>query len=444
MSNRALARNPISLLGVWLTTLSAVAFVVYYFAEVFGLIASPYAGLFGFVLVPAVFLLGLLLIPIGIWREGRRRRRGIAEWRWPHIDLNVSHTRRIVLVVGLLTLVNLGIVSLAGLGAVHYMETNQFCGQVCHEPMRPEMVGHQVSPHAGVNCVGCHVSPGAAGMVRAKLNGTRQAYLMLTRTFARPIPSSPARNIPVAEDTCLRCHSRGRSRPDITKVMHEFDDDEANTDTPSTIVLYTDKNHWHQRADVRVEYVSTDEKREVIPYIKVTRPGGEVREYFGKDVTAVPAGARRTMDCLDCHSRPAHMFSPAIEPALDAAMAAGRIKGSLPFIHREVKAALKQSYASEADAEAGIRQRLTTFFVSHPAPAADVSQAIDTAVSLYRENVFPRMKVGWGTYVSQIGHTYAPGCTRCHDDEHKTKDGGKVLENDCELCHKQLKNDDSN
>jgi hypothetical protein len=441
MSYRALARNPVSILGVWLTTLGSMAFVVYYLVEWFGLVASPYAGLFGFVLVPAVFLAGLILIPIGIWREGRRRRRGLAAWSWPAIDLNASHTRRIALAIALLTLVNLGIVSLAGLGAVHYMETNQFCGQVCHTPMRPETIGHDVGAHAGVDCVRCHVSPGAAGMVRAKWNGTRQAYLMVTGTFSRPIPSSPAHNIPVAADTCLRCHARGRSRPDFTMTSHEFDDDEENSDTPTTIVLYTDKNHWHQRADVKVEYVATDAKRETIPYVKVTRPSGEVREYFGKDVTSPPAGERRTMDCLDCHSRPAHAFSPAIERTVDDAMAAGRINTSLPFVHREVMAALKQKYATGAEAEAGIRRRLAAFYASNPAPPADVAQATETAVRLYRENVFPEMNVSWGTYVSQIGHTYAPGCQRCHDDEHTTKDGAKVLENDCDLCHKQLKED---
>jgi hypothetical protein len=28
----------------------------------------------------------------------------------------------------------------------------------------------------------------------------------------------------------------------------------------------------------------------------------------------------------------------------------------------------------------------------------------------------------------------APGCFRCHDDNHKTKDG-KVIKQDCDLCH---------
>jgi hypothetical protein len=438
VSEPSLARNPTSIVGAWLTTLSACAFVVYYLAESFGLVETPYSGLFGFVLVPMVFVGGLLLIPAGLWLEARRRRRGAAAWSWPLIDFNQSTVRRTMVIVGLLSIANIGIVSLAGLGAAHYMETDRFCGQVCHEPMRPEFTSHLTGSHASVGCVQCHVGPGASGMVRAKLNGTRQAYLMLTRRFTRPIPSSPAHNIPVAADTCLRCHARWRSMPDVTLTTHEFDDDEENTYTPTTMVHYTDKNHWHARPDVRVEYVATDAKREKIPYIRVTRGDGGITEYFADSLTAAPAGERRTMDCLDCHSRPAHTFSPAVERTLDDAMAAGQIKASLPFVHREVKAALKQTYGTEAEAESGIRQRLSVFFASHPSPAADVTQAIETAVRLYRENVFPDMKIGWGTYVAQSGHTYAPGCQRCHDDEHKTS-SGKVLENDCELCHKKQK-----
>jgi hypothetical protein len=53
---------------------------------------------------------------------------------------------------------------------------------------------------------------------------------------------------------------------------------------------------------------------------------------------------------------------------------------------------------------------------------------------LWSTNVFPSMKVTWGTYPSHIGHIDSPGCARCHDDSHKSADG-KVISQDCELCH---------
>jgi hypothetical protein len=45
------------------------------------------------------------------------------------------------------------------------------------------------------------------------------------------------------------------------------------------------------------------------------------------------------------------------------------------------------------------------------------------------------MKVTWGTYQSMTGHTDVAGCFRCHDESHKASDG-RVIRQDCALCHK--------
>jgi hypothetical protein len=56
---------------------------------------------------------------------------------------------------------------------------------------------------------------------------------------------------------------------------------------------------------------------------------------------------------------------------------------------------------------------------------------------VYQKNVFPAMKVTWGTYLDNIGHVTSVGCFRCHDDSHEAKDGTKIS-GDCELCHRQI------
>jgi hypothetical protein len=48
--------------------------------------------------------------------------------------------------------------------------------------------------------------------------------------------------------------------------------------------------------------------------------------------------------------------------------------------------------------------------------------------------VFPEMNVRFGTYASNIGHIDFPGCFRCHDDNHKSKDGKKIGQ-ECDTCH---------
>ena len=426
------ARNPISLAGVALTTVSALAFILYYLAEAFDLVRTPYGGLYGFIFVPALFVLGLVLIPLGIWRENRRRRQGKAPWRWPILDFNRAATRRMTAAIIVLTLVNLTIVALAGFGAVHYMETTAFCGQVCHTPMRPQFTAHQVGAHATVACVACHVSPGARGAIRAKMNGTRQLYEVAVGNYPRPIHAEG--RVPGAAETCLMCHRAGFAPRDTTRVFRDYADDEANSETVTTLDLQTTRIHWHARPDVRVEYAVDAADPNVVPYVRATGSDGVVTEYFAPNVTAAPATLRR-MDCLDCHSRPAHPFGVTAERTVDRAIAAGEIDRGLPFVRREVVAAVKTEYDSEAAALAAIERRLSEFYASR-GRTPPVTQAIATAQRLYRTHVFPEMKVTWGTYLNQLGHVDTPGCFRCHDDEKKSRDG-KLVRQECEICHKE-------
>jgi hypothetical protein len=226
--------------------------------------------------------------------------------------------------------------------------------------------------------------------------------------------------------------------PDITRVTREYDEDEASTESATTLVAYPNRNHWHARADVRVEYIASDEKRETIPYIRVTDPGGRVTEYLAKGVTARPAGPVRQMDCLDCHSRPAHTMSASAAETVDRAIAAGEVSRELPFVRRELVAALTATYPDDGAAAAGIATRLTNFYAGQRrATPVLVTQAVNTGRRLYGTNVFHDMHVTWGTYRNQRGHSdEVPGCFRCHDDEHKASDG-RAVRQDCELCHKE-------
>jgi len=430
----SLSRNPTSLAGAGLTTVSAAAFLVFVALEWFGLIISPYAGLIGYVLIPLFFVIGLMLIPLGMWREGRRRRRGTAPWAWPAIDLNQPRTRAMAAAIALLSITNISLIALAGVGTVHYTESNQFCGQVCHTPMAPEFAAHKVSPHAEVDCVQCHVGPGAGGFITAKKNGTRQLYLVAVGHYSRPIPE-PLDRLPGVTGTCANCHTPGAPTRNVIRTIAAFNDDEKSTDNATQMTLLMSANHWHARADVAVEYVAADSARQSIPYVRATDSRGTVTEYFADGVTARPAGTVRRMDCLDCHNRPAHTFSASAERAVDAAIAAGEINRALPFARRDLVAALSKSYPTESDAARGIEEDLkASWHGVDGSLAPDVDRAVAAARGLYRQNVFPAMNVTWGTYKSNLGHTDAPGCFRCHDDSHKSK-AGTAIRQDCELCH---------
>jgi hypothetical protein len=138
---------------------------------------------------------------------------------------------------------------------------------------------------------------------------------------------------------------------------------------------------------------------------------------------------------MDCHNRPAHTFFFTPERAVDAAIAQSRIPRELSFVRREAVAALRETYADRAAALSGIESRLTRFYSSRgQVDAALVRRAVAATQEAWSTNVFPAMRVTWGTYPSHIGHVDTPGCFRCHDDSHTTADG-KVISQDCELCH---------
>lgn len=441
-------RNPISAMGVALAIANAFLFLILHALHLLGFLQTPYIGILVFILVPALFVIGLLFIPIGLWLEHRRMRAGVAAPVWPRIDLNDPGQRRILISVTVLTLVNMAILSMASFGAVEYSESQQFCGQVCHSVMEPEFVAHQNGPHGRVLCVACHVGPGAGGFVTAKLNGTRQLWLAVNGTHSRPIPT-PLENMPDVRTSCEQCHWPYRFVGDTIKVFYEHADDEANTQTKTTVRLHVGGPvsgtgsgtgiHWHMNRANEIEYIALDDKREQIPYVRVGMPDGRVREYFAEGVTEgdLSGRARRRMDCLDCHNRPAHQFGSTPERAVDAALGEGLISTKIPFIRREAVRALSAAYTTQdvglAQVERSIRDAMNAR-LPRAFEEADLRRAIGVTQAIYQSNVFSSMKVGWGTYPDQIGHTVSTGCFRCHDEGHKTRDGIAIRQ-ECELCH---------
>jgi hypothetical protein len=231
------------------------------------------------------------------------------------------------------------------------------------------------------------------------------------------------------------------------KVVTEYSDDEANSEAKTTIQLHVGGGehaqnsgsgiHWHMNVNNTVEYIATDDKRQVIPWVKLTTRDGTVTEFVVDGVTPeqLAKGERRTMDCMDCHNRPAHTLEPTPERAVDNAMAAGLFARDLPFVRREAILALKDEYPSKAEALAGIEARLRKFYAQQAqSKSAELTKSVAATQRIYENNVFPAMKVTWGTYPNNIGHTFFNGCFRCHDESHKAKDG-RVIAQNCESCH---------
>jgi hypothetical protein len=436
-----------------LTTISASVFLIVFLADLFGLHTNPYLGILFFLVLPGVFLFGLALIPLGAWLERRRRARGrpASQIHWPRIDLNDPVHRRAAVITFALTMANIVIVSLAAYRGIEYMDSVAFCGQVCHSVMKPEFTAYQDGPHSRVTCVQCHIGAGASWFAKSKVSGTRQVLAVTFHTYSRPIPS-PVQNLRPARDTCEQCHWPEKFHGDKIVRVFEYGEDEKNTESITTLQVHVGGGserlgiaqgiHWHMNVANEVEYIATDDKRQVIPWVRVKDRFGNVREYTaeGAKPEDLATGERRRMDCMDCHNRPSHPMAATPERAVNQLMARGDIPKTLPFVRREAVKALKASYATQERADEGISRSLRDFYRSqYPTDfmsrRQEVEKAANAAVDIYRRNVFPEMNVAFGTYANNVGHMDFPGCFRCHDDNHKSKEG-KAIGQDCETCHK--------
>jgi hypothetical protein len=452
--------NPISLAGGAITTASAVTMIGYWIVELFGRPSdNPYLGIIFFLFLPAMFVAGLALIPVGLFLRRRKlQKAGQIPAEFPKIDLNDHIFRHGIDIVLVTTIVNLLVVAIASYRGSAYMDSPQFCGQSCHV-MHPEYTAYKISAHSHVPCVECHIGSGAQAYFSAKVNGTKQlvevSFHPLAHIAPEAIPDyptpieSPVASLRPARYICEGCHTPARFVGEKLLVKSNFADDEKNTETQTVVVLHLggqdSLSHLTGIHGVHlghIEYIATDPTRTSIPWVQKRNADGSETVFASSTAgSGVPKGERRVMDCIDCHNRAAHTFVTA-EDALNRAMAGGAVSPDLPWVHKEGLELLKANYASEAEARAKIPAELAAFYrTEHPevmdAKAALVKSAGEELVTLYSQNVFPYMKVTWGTHPNHIGHMNYPGCFRCHDGDHAAKDGTSITQ-DCSACHNLL------
>jgi hypothetical protein len=448
-----ISRNPVSLIGLALVVASITVFAVLVALGLFFHEGGPYLGILTFLIVPAVLLLGVILVPIGLrWQRKKDLKaaaaRGETVPAFPVIDFNRPRTRSVFLSFVGLSLLITGILTVGMVKGIHVMDSTAFCGTACHTPMQPEYTSYQRFAHSRVACADCHIGPGADWFVKSKLSGAWQLVAVTFDLFPRPIPT-PIHNLRPARDTCEQCHWPAKFVGDKLLVRTSFDADEQNTAKQTVLLMkvggqqgqHASGVHWHVDPANRIRYRS-DASREKIYEVELTR-GDKAPEVFRRDgeKPADLAPEWRTMDCVDCHNRPAHTFRLP-EREVDEAMAAGRIDPKLPFIKREAMTAMKKEYASQAAAAEAIPAAVSGFYTKQfPEVAGKQSAAVKAAgtelARLYNANVFPTMKVTWGTYPNHLGHNDFPGCFRCHDDE-LAASKERTISGDCELCHSTL------
>ena len=349
----------ISMTGTALVTLAGFSWLFLLPMHMSGHANNPYIGLLAFVALPLMFFTGLVLIPIGA-ALGRRR----MEQRLAAAPDRRAVWRRAGIFFVVMTVANLVIGSQLSYRAVAQMESVQFCGQTCHV-MKPEFTAHMRPPHAAVDCVACHVRPGATGFIQAKMAGTRQLWNVILNDYPRPIESAMESNKLVSSaETCEQCHERARRMTPKLRVITKYKDDEANTPNETVLMVMVDKIHAaHLAPGVAIRYAAADRKRQTIPWVEYRDASGATRTYLASDVKPDQAAAmpKFEMQCVDCHNRAAHSFEIA-DRAVDAAMASGQIAADLPFVKKTGLALIQAQYASAEQATSKITADLSDFY----------------------------------------------------------------------------------
>lgn len=439
----AVFRNWLSLLGFVIVVANLFTFLLLLVLDLLSQISNPYLGIFAYLIGPMFLGLGLFLICLGLFIERRRIKTAVNGVAPPVlvVDFSQPRTRRNLVVYTAIAMVLLMFGSVAGYRGYHFTESVEFCGTVCHTVMNPEYTSYLHSPHARIPCSECHIGGGASWYVKSKISGLYQVYATTLNKFDRPI-KTPVTNLRPAQETCEQCHWPQKFVGNLDRVYTRYLSDVSNT--PFTVRLSLKVGggdpthgpvggiHWHMNVGKKVEYIAKDDKRQTIPWVRVTDKQGIVTVYQTKDFKPNPAkDVLHRMDCMDCHNRPSHVFRNPND-AVDLAMSLGKLDPKMPFIKKVAVQVLNQPYATKQEAMTKIA---TAMFNKYPEDPRYKS-AIDVIQEIYGDNIFPEMNTGWKVHPNNLGHKDWPGCFRCHDGDHKSTDGkSSIKASDCTTCH---------
>jgi hypothetical protein len=448
--------HPISKVGGYMAAFGVISGVIYTAMTVLYGAENAYAGIIFVSVVPTTFFGGLILVPLGIYIEFRHRRlqdpslgekplSAILQTLSGESDVR-SRIIAFVFFSGANVVLTMGIF----VGSLNYLDSPSFCGQLCHTVMTPEYTTYQHSPHARVPCVDCHIGPGASWFVKSKISGLRQVYAVMAKTYSRPIPT-PIDQLRPARDTCEQCHWPEKFHQDKLKVITHYGDDRNNTKFYTALLLKVGGPeaegapptgiHWHVSGGNRVIYASEKGERKDILWIRFERNGRPPVEYrfTGSSLSDAQIAAlpKRTMDCVDCHNRPTHIYRTA-DNELETMFTRFPDLQKIPYLKKAAGEVLALRFDDAAIQGKAAGEALLDWYSRHPEEKPDrtlLNQAAERVQEIYSRNIWPHMNIEWGTYPNHIGHsTTNPGCLRCHGNNHLDA-AGNAVRADCRMCH---------
>ncbi len=372
----SLWHNYISFAGIAVAAASLISIVLLFLLELTSSSDQPYLGILIYILLPAVMIFGLFIVAVGMLFERRRRRKLTPEQiaAYPILDLNGPRRRRAFFAFIICSFIFLFASAFGSYRAFEFSESVTFCGEVCHSVMKPEFVAYNASSHARVRCVECHVGGGAEWYLRAKFNGVRQLWGVITDDYNKPI-QTPVHNMRNANETCAKCHWSEKFYGDQLRVFNHFGFDEKSSLNQTRMLIKVGGGnpatgeatgiHWHMNLGNEITYISDEDKRQNIPWVRMKDATGNVVEYatkeFSMSAQQIEEASKRKMDCIDCHNRPTHVYlSP--NRSVDDSLTAQKLDISLPFIKMKAVEVLSKPYATNEEAMNTIAAEVDSYY----------------------------------------------------------------------------------
>lgn len=355
-----------------------------------------------------------------------------------------------------LVLFGIAFVVVGSIGVIswEYSNSNDFCANACHQVHPQEPLAHELSQHANVDCVECHI--GRMNFFRSALekSGHMAHAWSLLVGYERPTHSRSLKS----ENSCESCHPKTLHHDNTIRVISHFADDRNNTEYKTTLIMrlvgrnFSDQKgldlNWHASGAVR--YAADDPQGLQVSWVEATHPDGSTRIYENvrvksEDPETAPAPASiKTMDCTTCHNRVGHPF-PNPEKAIENALDSGTISRDLPYIKKHLDALLAEEFTSEDEARALVRQSVDAYLQEFPnlkvagVASGDLRSYLltgeDQLVDLkVRSRFLEDDNVTWESFPDHTGHKEGPGCFRCHNGRLQTTEGVPIPVN-CTTCH---------
>ena len=178
------------------------------------------------------------------------------------------------------------------------------------------------------------------------------------------------RNLRPARDTCERCHWPDRFTGDKLLIKTKYGDDEANSAATSVLLMKIGGRSAHGQVGIhgrhldvasRIEYISTDGKRQVIPRVTYIDDSGKkvrVRLRRGQGHPAAARGRGAPHDGLHGLPQPSRAHVPASRARRRRGVDLGSDQQRASVREKEAIALLRAEYPDRATAA----QRITAGF----------------------------------------------------------------------------------